>query len=127
MTAQRVARVMIIEDDEWLALHYRRILEASGYEVAWAANALDGIEALDDTVPDVILLDLFMPGPNGIALLHEIRSYQDLRRIPVILCTNSAAELDATHLRQYGVVTLLDKTTMTPKELLASVRSLVVV
>ena len=58
------------------------------------------METIDRLKPNVIILDLFMPGPNGIVLLHEMQSHADLSRIPIILISNAAGDLSldpATH------------------------------
>lgn len=116
--------VLLIDDDEWLTAQYRRLLEHAGFTVSAAAHALDGIEAIDQLRPDAIMLDVFMPGPNGIVLLHEIRSHSDLAHIPIILCTNSAGDLDHKTMAAYGVAVILDKTTMKPEDTVTKVRAL---
>ena len=115
-------RVLVIDDDPWLIDEYARTLGVAGYIVERASNALDGMEVLDRLHPDCIVLDLFMPGPNGLVLLHEMRSHSDLSRIPVILISNAAADLKVAALQPYGVRQVLDKTTMTPSDIVAAVR-----
>lgn len=115
--------ILIVDDEEWLAAHNSRVLRREGYQVSVVHNALQAIEAVDRSLPDVMVLDLFMPGANGVALLHEMRSYNDLQAVPVILCTNNAAELGDNDLRAYGVRGILDKTSMRPYDLVKSVRS----
>jgi len=116
--------VLLIDDDEWLTAQYARLLNRSGFATRSVAHALDGIEAIDRLRPSVIILDVFMPGPNGIVLLHEIRSHSDLMQIPIILCTNSASDLDAKNMTAYGVSVILDKTTMKPDDIVTKVRAL---
>ena len=115
-------RVLIIEDDDWFADEYVRTLGPAGYVVERASNVLDAIELIDTTRPQVIMLDLFMPGPNGLVLLHEIQSHSDLSNIPIIVVTNAAADLKPDILQPYGVQVVLDKTTIHPGDILAAVR-----
>ncbi len=115
-------RVLVIDDDQWLVDEYTRTLTTAGYTVERAGNALDAMETIDRLKPNVIILDLFMPGPNGIVLLHEIKSHTDLSRIPVILISNAAADLQPDVLAPYGVLRVLDKTTMTPGDIVAAVK-----
>ncbi len=117
--------VLLIDDDEWLAAQYQRLLTQAGFAAQSVTNALDGIEAIDRLRPRAIVLDIFMPGPNGLVLLHEIRSHSDLSHIPIILCTNSASELDKASMLAYGVVAILDKTTMKPEDVVTKVRAVV--
>jgi CheY-like chemotaxis protein len=116
------ASVLIIDDDPWLAQQYRTMLEKSGYYIYIASHALEGMDMVDKLHPNVIVLDIFMPGPNGIVLLHELRSHSDLAQIPIIVCTNSASDISRGDLTKYGVRVVLDKTTMHPSDVVAAVR-----
>lgn len=117
--------VLVIDDDEWLLDSYSRTLTGAGYKVQRAANALQAMDVIDRHTPQVIILDLFMPGPNGLVLLHELRSHSDLGGIPVVLVTNAAASLPADALEPYGVVQVLDKSVMQPIDIVTAVRRLV--
>jgi len=116
------ATVLVIEDDQWLSAQFQRVLSRAGFVVHTASNALDGMAAIDTHKPRVIILDIFMPGPNGIVLLHEIRSHSDLAQVPIIICSNSASDVPHGDLSAYGVHTVLDKTTMQPEDIVAAVR-----
>lgn len=118
----KTKRVLVIDDDEWLMDEYTRTLAAAGYAVGRAGNALEAMAAIDHLKPNVIILDLFMPGPNGIVLLHELQSHADLNRIPVILVSNAANDIKPDVLAPYGVVLVLDKTSMQPGDVLAAVK-----
>ena len=115
-------RVLVIDDDEWLAKLLARRLEHGGLTVRAALNSIEALDLIDDFHPNVIILDLLMPGPNGLVLLHELQSHDDLGRIPVVVCTTSAREVTLEQLRPYGVRLLLDKTTMQPDDIMAAVR-----
>ena len=115
-------KILVVDDDRWLVDVLARELETAGYEVKRAEHTIDAIQAVDTFCPDVITLDLFMPGPNGIVLLHELQSHSDLSRIPVVVCTNSAHDLPTDSLEQYGVRRILDKTRMHPSDIVAAVR-----
>lgn len=114
--------VHIIDDDEWLAQQFERILQQAGYKVTKSTSAAQAIDIVDKALPDCIILDLFLPGQNGIALLHEMQSYSDLSKIPVLLCTNNAAEVPENLVKPYGVMTVLDKTTLSPASLIAAIK-----
>lgn len=115
-------RILLIDDDTWFVEQMARTVKKAGYEVALAHNGIEGIEQIDTARPDVIILDFFMPGPNGLVLLHELQSHSDLAAIPAILCTNSAADVAPEDLVQYGVRRVLDKTTMEPADVVAAIR-----
>ena len=114
--------VLLVEDDAWQSEHFQRQLERSGYRVAVAASAQEAVHAVDISHPDLIVLDLMLPGTNGIAVLHELRSYADTGLIPVIMCSSIASNLSREQLSAYGVVDIIDKTTIQPDELVVAVR-----
>lgn len=117
--------VLIIEDDEWLAELFRTTLEKQQFDVTVAHNALEGMAAIGEQLPAVIILDFFMPGPNAMVLLHELQSYSDTAKVPVVLCTNSASDISAPSVEPYGVKVVLDKTLMEPDDIVAAVRRVV--
>lgn len=114
--------VLIIEDDEWLAENYARVIKRDGYKPAVALNAVEAIQAIDEVRPDVIILDVLLTGSTAFVLLHELQSYGDTGKIPIIICSNLASELDIDDLIPYGVKRILDKTVMKPDDLLAAIR-----
>lgn len=114
--------ILVIEDDPWFAEQLLRTLSGAGFQVRHVTDGIAGIEALDEELPDAVVLDLFLPGPNALVLLHEIQSYTDLSKIPIILCTGSAAEIPIEKLAPYGVVRVLDKETMQPADIVGAVK-----
>jgi CheY-like chemotaxis protein len=113
--------VLIIEDDDWQAEQYERRLKAAGIRSEVAPHALAAIDMLNTTVPDAIVLDVLLPGPNAFAFLHELRSHPDLASVPVVLCTNSADHIAEEDVKAYGVARVLDKTIMAPGDLVAAI------
>lgn len=114
--------VLLIEDDTWFAEQQARTLEAAGFQVEHAPHALTAMDLIDAHRPDVLLCDVFLAGPNIFTLLHELRSHSDLASIPIVLCTNSADQLADEDVMAYGVNSVLDKTTMTPDDIVAAVK-----
>ncbi|NCU39228.1 response regulator [Candidatus Saccharibacteria bacterium] len=116
-----MARVLIVEDDAWQREHVSRVLTKHGYQTAESAHALEAIVHIDVFKPDVIVLDIMLPGPNGFVLLHELQSHSDLARIPIIvMSTHSDVTLE--ELQPYGVKVVLDKASMRPDDIVAAVR-----
>ena len=112
--------ILIFDDDIWRADHYAHELSRAGYKTEIAHHAYDAIARIDHTKPSLILLDLMLPGSNGIALLHELQSHTDLAMIPVIVATSQPPKEGS--LTPYGVISVIDKTTATHDELLSAVR-----
>ena len=78
-------RILVIEDDQALALGLRINLEAEGYEVLHTLSAEDGIGILDSSSVDLVVLDLMLPGMDGIEALHRIR--RENLKLPVLILT----------------------------------------
>ena len=114
--------ILIVEDDEWQAQQLVRTLAGAGMRAEWVAHALGAIDMIDTNLPDAIVLDVLLAGPNAFTLLHELQSHADLAAIPVILCTNSADQLASEDIAAYGVRQVLDKTTMVPADLVAAIK-----
>jgi two-component system cell cycle response regulator DivK len=89
-----MARILYIEDDFNNRILVRRILMAAGHDVNEADNAADGIHLAVQDPPDLILMDISMPGMDGLTATAEIRSSPDLAHIPVIAVTANVMEGD---------------------------------
>ncbi len=115
--------VLLVEDDADLAEMYRLQIEPAGYEVILAADAQAALDSLDDLRIDAVILDILLPKYNGLGILHELRSYEDWRRLPVIILSNvSAAELGLSKRRQLqlGIAGYLDKATTQAVDLVSA-------
>jgi len=76
---------MVVDDEENIRFLYKEELEDEGFAVELAQNGEEALEKLPDFKPDLITLDIKMPGINGIEVLKRIRE-QD-RKLPIILCS----------------------------------------
>ena len=111
-------RIFIVEDDRGWERYYARILKA--HELEFFHDGVEAISAMDDVVPDLVILDVLLTGPTGFAILHEMRSYPELMNVPVIVV--SSVKIDDID-ENYGVYKVFDKAEMTPRGLLAAVDS----
>jgi CheY-like chemotaxis protein len=120
-----MTKVLLVEDDAWLAMLEVRTLTEAGFQVTHAAHAYSAIEHIDEDAPDVLIVDVLLTGSTGLALLHELQSYVDTKHIPVIVCTNLAESLSLHDISAYGVRRIIDKTTMVPSDLIAAVKAVI--
>lgn len=120
---KRSLDVLIIEDDVWLAEQFQRTLEGAGFSSVCVTNGHAAMEFIDTMTPKAIVLDMLLTGGTAMTLLHEVQSYVDTAQIPVVLCTNLAAQLSLKDLEPYGVRRILDKTTMHPDDIVTAIRS----
>ncbi len=113
--------VLIVDDDERLREFVRVNLEAEGYVVREAGSAREGLEALDDEPPDLILLDVMMPGMSGWEMLQRVQERHGVGAIPVIMFSGKVeARAEA---EERGAQGFLGKP-FDPEQLLTSTRQL---
>ena len=110
--------VLIVDDDKWLTDTFSLVLEKNGWQVTVCHDAHKAIDVIDEKIPSVVLLDFMLPHASGVALLHELQSYDDTKELPIVLC--SSLNLNQAALAEYGVKAILDKSTMTPLQLIES-------
>ncbi len=84
---KRTSRVLVIDDDPQGCDIPRRFLEKDGFEVLCAVDGIDGIEKVRQYRPDVVMLDVMIPGMSGWQVLSYIKKQPQLRHIPVIMLT----------------------------------------
>ncbi len=85
-------RILLIEDDEASRRVTVRILEHAGHTVSWAANGERGLEQMRHEAPDVLILDLLLPGKSGFEVAGEMRFDPKLREIPIIILSGMEDE-----------------------------------
>ncbi|MFC2005466.1 response regulator transcription factor [Chloroflexota bacterium] len=82
---EKKAHILVVDDDEEFVLRLvKRILEPEGYIVSVATNGKSALSALDESMPNLVLLDIRMPDFNGYQVLERIREKSD---VPVIMLT----------------------------------------
>lgn len=115
--------ILLVEDDSWLADLQVSVLQKEGWRVRHVAHATAAMTAIDEQLPDVLIVDMLLAGTTALALLHELQSHPDTATMPVIACTNIADTLSPERLQKYGIRRVVDKSTMRPLDLVAAVRS----
>jgi len=113
-------RVLIVEDEAWQADVFVRQLSAS-YDVTLVTNGYAAINAIDDQMPDIIILDVLLAGSTGFSLIHELKSHDDLAHIPIILITNLAETISTEIAAHYDIAEVIDKAALRPKDISAAV------
>src|SRR5262245_5713470 len=97
-----MAKVLIVEDDQFLVIAYRKKLSLNGYEVDVARDGEEAKVVLQTSVPDIILLDLVMPREDGFQLLTELKQNQAWKNIPVIVASNLGERPDIERAKALG-------------------------
>ena len=81
---------LIIEDDRDISALFRHVLDIAGYHTEIILNGKEAIQRLDSVRPDIILLDLHLPGVSGTQILEHVRREQELKSVPVVVITAHA-------------------------------------
>ena len=89
-----MALIYVVEDDKNIQEIETFALANVGYEVKGFDSAMDFYEALNDTPPDLILLDIMLPDEDGLSIVKKLRTRQDTVLVPVIMVTAKTTEID---------------------------------
>jgi DNA-binding response OmpR family regulator len=116
------ASILITDDESNIRLTVRTALESDGYLVREASNGEEALEAIERQTPDLIVLDLNMPGMDGMAVLEQLKSLSATNKPRVIILTAFGSIATAVRATRMGAVDFLEKP-ITPTELRQTVRS----
>ena len=113
---QRKPRILVVEDGITMRMFYRDVLEAAGFEVAEAANGLEGVERAMTGSFDLMVVDINMPKMDGYEVIRTVRGDATLSRVPVITISSEDKEHDALKAYDAGANFYLTKP-VRPKDL----------
>lgn len=114
--------ILLVEDDKFLINALGDKLRQENYNVVKATNGLEALNKLREVQPDLILLDLIMPGKNGFETLEEIKKDPKLKNIPVIVLTNLGQQTDIKLCKELGAVDYLVKSDTSLKEVIEKIK-----
>jgi two-component system alkaline phosphatase synthesis response regulator PhoP len=115
--------VMVIEDEKEIRDLIRYNLERAGFRVNAVGNGEEGLERLFASRPDALVLDLMLPGMNGLEILREVRAETLTRDLPVVVLTARGAEMDKLLGFERGADDYMTKP-FSPRELVARLQAL---
>ncbi len=114
---------ILLVDDSRTELHYVcGLLSSQGYSVRTAQNGEEALRRLEEQIPDLILMDVVMPGQNGFQLTRTITRDPRYASVPVILCTSKNQETDKVWGLRQGARDYIVKP-VNPVELAAKIRA----
>jgi signal transduction histidine kinase/DNA-binding response OmpR family regulator len=120
----RVTKVLIVEDDPEMVLLLRAMLPAQQYTVLSAYDSQEGLTLAREEHPDVILLDLMLPGMDGFEVVEKLRADVDTENIPVIVLTAKDVSAEERSLLDNQIQGLMNKTALSPQSLVAQLRQI---
>jgi DNA-binding response OmpR family regulator len=116
-------RVLLVEDDPGSIRFVSYILEQEGYEVLTANNGLAGLKKAREEAPDLLILDVMLPGLDGFEVCRRLRADEQTSKLLVLMLSAKAQEIDRTTGLKMGADDYLTKPA-DPSEIVARVESL---
>ena len=115
--------ILVVDDDDSIRKGLVYLLKQQGFRTSEASNGLDGLSAVENERPDLVLLDLMMPGMNGIDVCSKLKNSHATRLIPVVMITALNGQKEKIRAIDAGADDFLNKPINLP-ELKARVNSL---
>lgn len=112
-------KVCIVEDDPSIREIYSVALEQAGFRVVSAGDGKEGFDVIKKELPDIALVDILMPGKNGLELIEMMQKDKQLLKIPVIILTNVEEEEMIKKAGKLQTKFYLVKSLFTPKKVVA--------
>ena len=117
-------KILVVEDHEDNRRIMRDLLTSSGYEVIDAVTGIEGVTAAETYRPDLILMDIQLPGIDGYEATRQIKANPNLQKVPIIVVTSYALSGDDVKAFEAGCDAYVAKP-FSPRDLLAKIREYV--
>ncbi len=104
-----MARILIVDDSPTETYRFREILEKHGHQVLEATNGADGVAVARAEQPDLVLMDVVMPGLNGFQATRQLTKGDDTAHIPIVIVTTKDQETDRVWGKRQGARDYLTK------------------
>lgn len=104
-----MARVLVVDDSPTMLNATAKILQSGGHEVITAESGEEGVEKTISEHPDVVIMDIVMPGMNGFQATRKITKHPETKDIPVIMCTTKDLETDKVWAERQGATDYIVK------------------
>lgn len=111
-------KILLVEDEEVLLNLLAKKLSNEGYDVYTAIDGQEGLEKMKEIKPDLILLDILMPRKNGFEVMEEMNQDPELKKIPIIIISNSGQPVELERAKALGAKGCLVKTEFDPQEVI---------
>lgn len=118
-----IKKIMVVDDSATDRLFLNEMLSATGFNVIEAVSAEDCLERLVSEAPDLVIMDVIMPGMNGFQATRAINKDESTKHIPVIVCTGKAQPTDVAWALKMGAKACMVKP-LVQAELLAQIAEL---
>jgi len=117
------AFILIVEDDKFLRELLTRKLDSVGFQISTAIDGHDALKKIKDELPQIILLDLVLPGVDGFEILKQIKEDPKTSKIPVIILSNLGQKEEVEKGIKLGADDYLVKAHFTPDEIIGKIEA----
>ena len=114
-------RIIVIEDEPAILSLYVDLLKKAGYQVDRAANGDEGFEKVKNQPWDLVLLDIMLPGVDGLRMLKEMQQQPGMKKGTVVVLSNISSEHFVQEAMGFGADTYLIKSNNTPDKVVQTV------
>ena len=114
--------ILVVEDDKFLRELISQKLIRENYEVSEAIDGEEGIKKIKEEKPDLVLLDLILPGIDGFEVLSKMKEDSNVSSIPVIILSNLGQKEDVERGLELGAIDYLIKAHFTPGEIIEKIK-----
>ena len=91
--------IVFVDDDLDMRIFLSTVLKTSGYSPVPARNAIEGLQKVRESPPDLVIMDVMMPKAGGVTMFRELKSDERLKHIPVIMLTGVSEKAFSHHVR----------------------------
>lgn len=118
-------KILVVEDDKFLRELIVQKLVREGYEVSEAVDGEEGVKRIKEVKPDLVLLDLILPGIDGFEVLSKTKEDSELVQIPIIILSNLGQKDEVERGLKLGAADYLIKAHFTPGEIVAKIKTII--
>jgi len=116
-------KILIVDDEPNILISLEYLMQREGFDVSVARDGLQAIAAIDTDPPDLVLLDVMMPGKTGLEVCQHVRAQDRLRDVRIVMLTAKGRETDIAKGLALGANAYVTKP-FSPRDLVAQVRTL---
>ncbi|MDP3995741.1 MAG: response regulator [bacterium] len=116
--------ILVVEDDKFLRELISKKLINEGYNISQAVDGEEGLKKIKEEKPDLVLLDLILPGIDGFEVLARAKEEPEVIKIPVIILSNLGQKEDVEKGINLGAVDYLVKAHFTPGEIIEKIKKI---
>ena len=121
----QIKKILLVEDDLYIRDIYSTALERAGYDINVVADGKKALPQIKEYKPDLVLLDIMLPGIDGLEILKRIRSHPEFANIhPIVVIVTNLGQIDiAEQARRLGADGYIVKADINLNELVATIKS----